>query len=200
MGRFVYEGKTALVTGASSGIGEAFARELARRGADVVLVARLEGKLRALAEDLRREHLVRSEVVAADLSQERVVAEIKGEVERRGLAVDVLVNNAGFATQGFFEELDAGQDRKQVAVDVAAVVDMAHAFLPGMVARGGGAGQRGLAGRLPGHPLSPSTARARRSYSPSRWPSPRSTGDGACGWWRSRRARPRRPSSTRSAP
>lgn len=139
MDGFVYGGKTALVTGASSGIGEAFARELAGRGADVVLVARSEGKLRALAEELRREHGVRCEVVAADLSEEGIGAEIKDEVERRGLEVDVLVNNAGFATHGYFEELDPAREREQVAVDVTAVVDMAHAFLPGMVARGGGA-------------------------------------------------------------
>ena len=139
MDGFVYEGKTALVTGASSGIGEVFARELAGRGADVVLVARSEGKLRDLAEELRREHAVRAEVVAADLSEEGVGAEIEDEVERRGLTVDVLVNNAGFATHGYFEELDPARDREQVAVDVAAVVDMSHAFLPGMVARGGGA-------------------------------------------------------------
>lgn len=139
MNGFVYDGKTALVTGASSGIGKAFARELAGRGTDVVLVARSEEKLQALAEDLRREYGVRSEVVVADLSEEGVGAEIRDEVERRGLTVDILVNNAGFATHGLFEELDPARDRKQVAVDVAAVADMAHAFLPGMVSRGDGA-------------------------------------------------------------
>lgn len=139
MEQFVYEGKTALVTGASSGIGQAFARELAGRGADVVLVARSEEKLRALAEDLRQKYGIRAEVVAADLSEEGVGAEIKAEAERRGLTVDLLINNAGFATHGFFEELDPAQDRKQVAVDVTAVADMAHAFMPGMLARGDGA-------------------------------------------------------------
>ncbi len=151
MNGFVYEGKTALVTGASSGIGETFARELAERGTDVVLVARSEDKLRALAEELRREHGVRAEVVAADLSEEGVGAEIKDEVERRGLTVDMLINNAGFGTHGFFEELDPTRDRNQVAVDVMAVADMAHAFLPGMVARGGD--QSRLGGQLPARSL-----------------------------------------------
>ena len=139
MNGFVYEGKTALVTGASSGMGKVFARELAGRGTDVVLVARSEGKLRALAEDLHREYGVRCEVIVADLSEEGVGAEIGDEVERRGLTVDILINNAGFATHGYFEELDPAREREQVAVDVAAVTDMAHAFLPGMVSRGDGA-------------------------------------------------------------
>lgn len=139
MNGFVYEGKTALVTGASSGIGKVFARELAGRGTDVVLVARSEEKLRDLAEDLHREYGVHCEVIVADLSEEGVGAEIGDKVERRGLTVDILINNAGFATHGYFEELDPARDREQVAVDVAAVTDMAHAFLPGMVSRGDGA-------------------------------------------------------------
>lgn len=139
MSGFFYKGRTALVTGASSGIGKAFARVLAGRGMDVVLVARSEGRLRALADELSSGTGVRAEVVAADLSEEGVAAAVRDEVERRGLTVDVLINNAGFATHGYFEELDPGRDRRQVAVDVAAVADMAHAFLPGMVARGGGA-------------------------------------------------------------
>ena len=112
MNGFVYEGKTALVTGASSGMGKVFARELAGRGTDVVLVARSEGKLRALAKELRLEHGVRCEVIVADLSEEGVGAEIGDEVERRGLTVDILINNAGFATHGHFEELDPARERE----------------------------------------------------------------------------------------
>jgi short-subunit dehydrogenase len=102
---FVYQGKTALITGASSGIGRAFARALAERGMSVVLVARSEERLRALATELSQRYGVRAEVIPADLSMEGAARQIQQEAERRDLAPDLLVNNAGFGLNGFFETL-----------------------------------------------------------------------------------------------
>src|SRR5437879_2090501 len=126
---YTYTGKTALITGASSGIGEVFAQELAKRGMDVILVARSEDTLRKLAAELTKQYSVRSEVIVSDLSQERASAQVKAEVEKRGLQVDLLVNNAGIGTYDAFEKLDPERDHQQVMLNVTAVVDLAHAFL-----------------------------------------------------------------------
>src|SRR5690242_18392788 len=97
-GPFPYRGRRALVTGASSGIGESFARELAARGMDLVLVARSEGKLRALASELAKRHGVAVEVVASDLSREGAARALHAQCAEKGLHVDLLVNNAAFGT------------------------------------------------------------------------------------------------------
>ncbi len=136
---FTYQGKTALITGASSGIGRAFACALAERGMSVVLVARSEERLRALAIELSERHKVRAEVITADLSQEGAIQQIQLEVQRRDLVIDLLVNNAGFAANGFFETLSTETDHQQVMVDVTAVVDLAHAFIPALLERSPGA-------------------------------------------------------------
>ncbi len=132
---FGYEGKTALITGASSGIGEAFARLLAVRGMDVILVARSEEKLQKLASELSREHNVRAEVIAADLSREHAAQEVYESTQQLGLTVHLLVNNAGFGTYGYFESLSAEREHAEVMLNVTAVVDLTHAFLPAMVER-----------------------------------------------------------------
>jgi short-subunit dehydrogenase len=134
---FEYRARTALVTGASSGIGAAFARALAERGMNVVLVARSDDALRRLADELTAQHSVRAEVVRADLSDPSAVETVRQEIEQRGLTVDLLVNNAGFATHGHFESLSASRDQEQIMVNVAALVGLTHAFLPGMLSRGG---------------------------------------------------------------
>ena len=135
---FQYRGNTALITGASTGIGAAFARELAARGMSVVLVARSEDKLRTLADEIVRNTGVRAEVITADVSEAGAAREILRETEARGVRVHLLVNNAGFATHGAFETLDPERERAEVLTNVAGVVDMAHAFLPQMVGRGAG--------------------------------------------------------------
>src|ERR1700761_8659697 len=94
-----YNGQRALVTGASSGIGAVFARELARRGADLVLVARSEGKLTALADELSGSYGVVADVAVADLAKPSAGAELAASLRARGLLIDILINNAGF---GFF--------------------------------------------------------------------------------------------------
>ncbi len=136
---YTYKGKTALITGASSGIGETFAHELAARGMNAVLVARSEDRLNKLADDLRAKHAVRAEVVATDLSHDGAAVALHAETEKRGLSIDLLINNAGFGTHGPFETLDAARDHDEVMLNVAAVVDLCHAYLPAMVARGDGA-------------------------------------------------------------
>ena len=127
--------RTALVTGASSGIGAEIARELARRGHGVTLVARREDRLKELAAELFG---VRAEVVTADLSVEADRQRVVDEVAARGLSVDVLVNNAGLSTTGLVVDSTAEAELRMVKVDVEAVVHLCTLLLPGMVARGAG--------------------------------------------------------------
>jgi short-subunit dehydrogenase len=133
-----YRGKTALITGASSGIGKTFAQALAERGAHLILVARSEGKLQELASALRKAHGVSIEVIAADLSTEGASQTIYQAVRQRGQEVDILINNAGFATHGRFETLAAERDHEEVMLNTATVADMTHAFLPAMLEKGEG--------------------------------------------------------------
>lgn len=129
--------RTALVTGASSGIGEELARELARRGHGVTLVARRKGRLAELATELERQG-VRAEVLDADLGDRAARAELPGRVAELGLEVAVLVNNAGLSTTGPVAQADVDAELNMVEVDVAAVVDLCTRFVPGMVARRSG--------------------------------------------------------------
>lgn len=131
--------RTCLVTGASSGIGAEIARELARRGHGVTLVARREAPLRELADELAHAHGIRAEVITADLSTEAPGDRLAKEVAERGLAVDVLVNNAGLSTMGPVHRGDAATDAAMVRTNVDAVVHLCCTFLPGMVERGVGA-------------------------------------------------------------
>jgi len=130
---------TALVTGASAGIGAEIARELARRGHGVVLVARRKDRLDALAEELIAEYGVRAETIASDLGKPASRSRIPGRITQLGLEVEILVNNAGFATGGPFHESDPARELEQVRVLVEAVVALTSAFLPGMVKRRRGA-------------------------------------------------------------
>lgn len=130
--------RTAVVTGASSGIGAEIARQLARRGHGVTLVARSVGKLEALAEELRGEG-VRAEVMGADLTDRSARAGLLGAIEARGLDPDILVNNAGLSTLGPVAASDPEAEMAMVELDVVAVVDLCSRALPGMVARGRGA-------------------------------------------------------------
>lgn len=131
--------RTCLVTGASSGIGADIARQLAARGLGVTLVARREELLRALADELAAAHGIRAEVIAADLAEPAPRVELAAEVARRGLAVDVLVNNAGFSTTGPVHRGDHTKEVAMVKLNVEAVADLCAIFVPGMVERGRGA-------------------------------------------------------------
>jgi hypothetical protein len=129
----------ALVTGASAGIGECIARELAARGHNVVLVARRKARLKELAADLADQYGVRAETISCDLGKPAPRGRIPGQIEEMGLEVEVLVNNAGFATNGPFSESDTARELEQVRVLVEAPVALTSAFAPGMVERGRGA-------------------------------------------------------------
>src|SRR5215468_9175891 len=103
---FNYTGKTALITGATSGIGEAFAQILATRGMHLLLVARSEDKLRAKAQALSEQYGMRAEFIPVDLSREDAAQEIYRRTQALGMTVDLLVNNAGIGTYGRFETRD----------------------------------------------------------------------------------------------
>ena len=135
---FNYAGKTALITGASSGIGEAFAHILAARGMNLVLVARSADKLRALAQALSEQHSIRAEVVPADLCREGAAQEVYRRTQELGVPVDLLVNNAGFGTFGGFNTLTSEREHEEIMLNVTALVDLTHAFLPAMVERKAG--------------------------------------------------------------
>jgi short-subunit dehydrogenase len=123
---------TALVTGASSGIGEQFARQLAERGHDLVLVARRADRLEALAAELPTE----VHVIACDLGAD--AGSLPARVRELGVDVDLLINNAGFGTHGHFWEIPEGRDAEMVRVNCEAVVVLTRAFLPEMIERGRG--------------------------------------------------------------
>jgi uncharacterized protein len=131
-------GGAALVTGASSGIGEAFARALAARGMDLILVARGREQLVALARRLEAEHRVRTVPVAVDLARVDVAQVVRAEVEAAGLSVGLLVNNAGYALFGHFAEQNPVEQAGMIDVNCRAPVALARMFAPDMVARGCG--------------------------------------------------------------
>ena len=129
---------TALITGASGGIGEAIARQLAARGAHLILVARSEGKMQALAQELSAKYGIQAAVIALDLTRPDAGEVLEREVQMRNLTVDILVNNAGFGGFSEFWMQDAGEINRMVAVNIAALTDLTRRFLPDMVKRGRG--------------------------------------------------------------
>ena len=130
---------TALVTGASSGIGEQIARGLARRGHGVTLVARREDRLAELAEELARAHGVRAEAIAADLADPGSRDALAAGIGELGLDVEVLVNNAGYGGFGAFAEQEREREIGMIRLNVEALVDLESRYLAGMVGRGRGA-------------------------------------------------------------
>jgi hypothetical protein len=127
--------RTALVTGASWGIGEAFARQLAALGKDLILVARNEARLQELAGELSAAHGVRVCVIAADLCRPGAAGQVWAETERLGLEVDLLVNNAGVGKKGEFAALEHNLQAAMVRLNVNAPVELTRLYLPGMRAR-----------------------------------------------------------------
>ena len=133
------ESATALVTGASAGIGEAIAHELASRGYGVTLVARREERLRALAGELSESHGVRAEAIAADLGDEAARERLAGKIEALGLEVEILVNNAGFGTAETVFDLDRERLMAMIRLNCEALLDFQARYLPAMITRGRGA-------------------------------------------------------------
>jgi short-subunit dehydrogenase len=131
-------GHWALVTGASSGIGAEFARQLAARGMHCVLVARREDRLRVLAEELAAAHGTRCEIVPADLSHPHAGRELLAEVSRRGIVLELLVNNAGIGMVSTLEETDVDRALRLIQINVAALTELTLLAAQEMVCRGHG--------------------------------------------------------------
>ena len=131
-------GKTALITGASSGIGYELSRILAQQGFHLVLVARSADRLAEIARELATAHPIKTEVVAQDLSQPEAAAQLFAEVKRRGLAVDVLVNNAGFGGFCRYADSDWENQRQMIQVNVVSLAQLTRLFLPEMLQRKSG--------------------------------------------------------------
>lgn len=128
----------ACITGASGGIGEEFARLLAAEGHDLILVARSEEKLARLKVDLEQAHLITCHIMTADLAAPGAAAKLVGEMEQRGLASDVLINNAGFGTYGPFLDIDLAPQRGMLDLNIVALTELTHLLARGMKSRGTG--------------------------------------------------------------
>jgi short-subunit dehydrogenase len=132
MGTPLEKVETALITGTSGGIGAAFARQLAALGKDLILVARREDKLSALAGELAARHSIQTHSIVADLSQPSAASFLFAETDRRGLAVDLLVNNAGFAKVGAFSEIPLDVQADMIRLNVSTVAELTRLYLPAM--------------------------------------------------------------------
>jgi short-subunit dehydrogenase len=144
--------RTALVTGASAGIGLAFARELAARGYHIVLTARRRDRLEALARTLTATYGVRVDVIAEDLADSHAPERLIAALSNGRLTIDILVNNAGYGVPGRYASTTWAQQRDFLQVMVVAVSELTHRLLPGMIDRGWGriVNVASLAGLLPG--------------------------------------------------
>ena len=120
---------TSLITGASSGIGAAFARKLAKRGRNVLLVARSEDKLIALCNEIGRVSGIRAQYIVMDLTEPDAAARLLEETQKRELLVDMLVNNAGFGSMGNFARLDLKTELEMIDLNVKSLVDLTYKFL-----------------------------------------------------------------------
>jgi short-subunit dehydrogenase len=145
-------GRVALVTGASAGIGLAFARVLAAHGYDLILTARREDRLSALAAELTAHHHIRTFVEPCDLAQPGAVERLIATIHARGLPIDVLINNAGYGVPGSYVKTTWEEQQKFLQVLVVAVSELAHRVLPPMIERRWGRiiNVASLAGLLPG--------------------------------------------------
>src|SRR5271170_5122873 len=127
--------KTALITGASFGIGLELARIFARESYNLVLVARSADKLRQLASELEKAHGTRSLILATDLTEPGASAYVLDQTIRAGIQVDVLVNNAGFGQYGMFAENDLEECLRQIQLNVTTLTHLTRLYLPGMIDR-----------------------------------------------------------------
>lgn len=146
------ERKTALITGASSGIGAELARLHAEQGGDLIVVARRQEKLESLKSELEAAHGVTVHILPKDLARAQAPQEVYDEVRAWGVTVDYLVNNAGFGSRGFFHKQDWGINEAMIQVNIMALAALTRLFVPDMVARHSGRilNVGSMAGFLPG--------------------------------------------------
>ncbi|MFN8488873.1 MAG: SDR family oxidoreductase [Caldilineaceae bacterium] len=130
--------QTALITGASGGIGYDLAKEFARHGYHLVLVARSKEKLNQLAQELTAAHGIQATVLTQDLGVSGAPQQIFDQIEKAGITIDALVNNAGFASYGLFYELDMQKELDMIQLNIMALVHLTRLFLSGMVSRRNG--------------------------------------------------------------
>lgn len=177
---FDYAHKTALITGASSGIGEQFARTLASRRANLIVVARRLDRLTDLQNELVAQYGVQVTSIEWDLSLAQAGVHLGDEIAKRGLAVDVLVNSAGFGTHGTVAETDPAALSQEMSLNMNAVAETTRAFLPSMLARKSGviiniASLAGFAPR-PNHAMYSATKAFVLSFTQALWGELRGTG------------------------
>lgn len=129
---------TALITGASSGIGAAFAQALATRQTDLVLVARSEDKLYSLAQQLQDQYQIQVEVLVQDLTAPGAASKVFEAVTQKNISIDLLINNAGFGTYGPFSETSLPKQLEMIQLNILSLVELTYQFLPQMQQRGSG--------------------------------------------------------------
>ncbi len=129
---------TALITGASSGIGAAFAKALAMRQTNLVLVARAKDKLHLLAQQLQEQYPIQIEVLAQDLAAPGAASSVFEAVTQKNIAIDLLINNAGFGDYGLFSESSLAKQLEMIQVNISALLELTYHFLPQMQQRGSG--------------------------------------------------------------
>lgn len=129
---------TALITGASSGIGAEFARLHAAQGGNLVLVARREDALNELKLELEKTYAIKATVIVVDLAKADSAEKIFAETEASGIQIDILINNAGFGGHGKFHERDLAKDQAMMQVNMVSLVNLTHIYLQGMVSRNSG--------------------------------------------------------------
>lgn len=130
---------TALITGASFGIGAAFAQALATRKNDLILVARSQDKLNQLAQELQQQHNIKVEVLVQDLIVPGAAKSVYEAVTQKEISVDLLINNAGFGTYGAFSDSSLPKQLEMIQLNILSLVDLTYQFLPQMQQRGSGA-------------------------------------------------------------
>ncbi|MBI3307378.1 MAG: SDR family oxidoreductase [Candidatus Omnitrophica bacterium] len=129
------QGKTALITGASGGIGYEFAKLLAAEGHSLILVARNGEKLQEIALELEKQFPISAKVIPKDLSQSSAREELFREIEREGIPVDILINNAGFGQYGFFSEIDWPRENEMIQLNITALTHLTKLFIGEMIQR-----------------------------------------------------------------
>ena len=129
---------TALITGASGGIGKCFAQKLAAKNTNLIIVARSEDKLNSLAQHLQEQYNIQVEIIAKDLTQPSASREVFDATQAKGLTVDILINNAGFGDYGEFSQTDGDRQIQMLQLNNIALVDLTHKFLPQMRERRSG--------------------------------------------------------------